>query len=513
MNRKAVSGIMLALLSMVIFTTTFDVGQCVTTIGIGMYWDNNCIEPVVSVDWGNVEPGLGENISVFVRNEGNVNVTLSLATSNWNPPEAAGLVTLTWNYSGEILEESHVIPVTISLCVSPAIEEISVLTFDANVYATNGGTHKCISLPMFAFISTTWTVDDDGPADFSSIQEAINSPIVKDGDTIFVYNGTYYEHLTISKRLKLIGQNRSTTIIDGNATGAVVVVTAGNVSITGFTIRGSGVGPSIGGIVSIAKFCFIHQNILMKNTQYGILLRTEENVIHGNIITDNGVGVGLYGVTTPCIGNILTRNSIENNELAGISANAYIYGNSFTENTIRNNGKGISLHYRCHGNFIYHNNFINNTYQAYTYESYNNTWDYGYPSGGNYWSDYEETYPDAEEIDDSGIWNVPYWIDENNQDNYPLMEPYSPIPTTVDELKTEIEELGSEDKISNQGIVTSLIAKLNVAQKLVDNGKTDQAKKILNAFINEVQAQSGKHITPEAADILIESAEYILSHL
>ncbi|TET24925.1 MAG: hypothetical protein E3J73_07285 [Candidatus Bathyarchaeum sp.] len=88
-----------------------------------------------------------------------------------------------------------------------------------------------------------------------------------------------------------------------------------------------------------------------------------------------------------------------------------------------------------------------------------------------------------------------------------------PLPETIDRLKTKVEELGSQGEIVNQGIVTSLIAKLNVAQKLFDEGKIDQAKNILNAFINEVEAQSGKHITPDAADVLIESAEYILTNL
>ena len=118
--------------------------------------------------------------------------------------------------------------------------------------------------------------------------------------------------------------------------------------------------------------------------------------------------------------------------------------------------------------------------------------------------------PDAMEIDCSGIWNTSYAIDENNQDNYPLMEPWTPI----DELKAEVEELGSECEIDNQGIITSLIAKLNVAQKLVDKGKIDEAISILEEdFIPQVQNLSAIHITPEAADILIESAEYILSNL
>jgi len=49
-----------------------------------------------------------------------------------------------------------------------------------------------------------------------------------------------------------------------------------------------------------------------------------------------------------------------------------------------------------------------------------NFWDDG-ASKGNYWSDYEERYPNATEIDGSGIWNTQYIIDTNNQDNYPLV--------------------------------------------------------------------------------------------
>ncbi|MFX0108364.1 MAG: hypothetical protein ACFE7R_08780 [Candidatus Hodarchaeota archaeon] len=87
------------------------------------------------------------------------------------------------------------------------------------------------------------------------------------------------------------------------------------------------------------------------------------------------------------------------------------------------------------------------------------------------------------------------------------------VLATIDELKAEIEEMGSQGDIDNQGIVRSLLAKLNVAQRLVDKGKIDEAIMVLEDFIPQVQELSGIHITPEAADILIQSAEYILSHL
>ena len=57
------------------------------------------------------------------------------------------------------------------------------------------------------------------------------------GDTIYVYNGTYYERLTVDKPISLIGQNKNGTVINGNKTGTVIKVTANNVNITGFTIK------------------------------------------------------------------------------------------------------------------------------------------------------------------------------------------------------------------------------------------------------------------------------------
>jgi nitrous oxidase accessory protein NosD len=50
-------------------------------------------------------------------------------------------------------------------------------------------------------------------------------------------------------------------------------------------------------------------------------------------------------------------------------------------------------------------------------------WDNG--SVGNYWSDYSDKYPDALEIDDTGIADKPYVVDGDNIDHYPLMRPVS----------------------------------------------------------------------------------------
>lgn len=85
----------------------------------------------------------------------------------------------------------------------------------------------------------TWYVNDDGGADFTKIQDAINA--ASDGDTIFVYSGTYHENIVVNKDdLTLVGEDKEATIIDGQGTGNVVYLTADNITISSFSIQNSG---------------------------------------------------------------------------------------------------------------------------------------------------------------------------------------------------------------------------------------------------------------------------------
>ena len=84
-------------------------------------------------------------------------------------------------------------------------------------------------------VGNTLYVGGSGPGNYTSIQDAIND--ANDGDTVFVYNGLYFEHIVIFKTIDLIGENRNTTIIDGGESGTVIRVSVDWVNITGFTVR------------------------------------------------------------------------------------------------------------------------------------------------------------------------------------------------------------------------------------------------------------------------------------
>jgi parallel beta-helix repeat protein len=157
----------------------------------------------------------------------------------------------------------------------------------------------------------------------------------------------------------------------------------------------------------------------------GIVIERDNMTLDGAGYILQGTGIE-KGINLTGKSNVTIKNTEIKYFWVGIlleeSSNNIIHGNNIT-----NNWYGIRLQYVSSNNIIYHNNFIDNTQQVDSQTSgYTNFWDDGYPSGGNYWSDYEEKYPNATELDGSGIWDTPYVIDENNQDNYPLTNPWIP---------------------------------------------------------------------------------------
>jgi len=406
--------------------------------------------------------------------------------------------------------------------------------------------------------AATWTVDDDGPADFTSVQDAINA--ASDGDTIQVRAGTYYENLVVNKTVSLVGENRSTTIIYGDGTRAVILATGNCFVVRDFTIQNgtSGIylrhsngsvirennvninhwGPAIGVVYCLNTFiinntvnnnshptsseilvdgislggstkCLLSGNDVTNNSGRGIsLVESSNNVLRHNNMSDNHCNFLVWGdslehyiqdidssntvdgkpiyylinqksftvnqSTHPSLGYLALVNSTnvvvedlkpQNNGLSvffayttdsivrNVSTINYWFGiglacsyncsvqcsmatNNYGDgillwhssncsvslNNVTNSGYGISLG-ESQSNFIYHNNFINNTEQVEIGLGYYNTWDGGYPSGGNYWSDHNPPDEDSDKIGDD-----PYFINENNTDRYPLIYPYGFVP-------------------------------------------------------------------------------------
>jgi len=275
--------------------------------------------------------------------------------------------------------------------------------------------------------SETWTVDNDGSADFTTIQEAINNATA--GDTILVNKGTYYEHVTVNKTISLIGNDTDQTIVNGGRTASVITITADNVNIRGFTVMNSGFGPNDHGItIDRSSGTHISGNKILNNGNGGIgLFFSPNNTITGNAIFSNLYsGIFLYSSSN----NLISGNVIYFNTYNGIHAYSS-YNNVISDNDISSNAYyGIFLSFSLN-NTIYHNN-LNNIRQASSPEL-KNAWDY--EGEGNFWSDYTgvDMYsgPYQNETGSDGIGDTEYVIDVNNKDYFPLMGRFSSFNVTL----------------------------------------------------------------------------------
>ena len=135
----------------------------------------------------------------------------------------------------------------------------------------------------------TLYVGGSGPGNYTRIQDAIDN--ASNRDIVFVYNGTYYEYIDVTKSINLIGENKETTIIDGGGSGDVVNVTANNVKICELTIQNSGDEWRDAGIRICSNRNIIKGNNI-KNNNNGIYLHDSKfNIIKGNIISNNDDGL------------------------------------------------------------------------------------------------------------------------------------------------------------------------------------------------------------------------------
>jgi beta propeller repeat protein len=87
------------------------------------------------------------------------------------------------------------------------------------------------------------------------------------------------------------------------------------------------------------------------------------------------------------------------------------------------------------------------------------------------------------------------------------------VTTEVGEILAAVGEFVADGSIANGGVAESLEALLSQAAAKLDRGNENAALNTLNAFINHVGAQSGKHIDPQAADALISMAQILIDSL
>jgi parallel beta-helix repeat protein len=320
-----------------------------------------------------------------------------------------------------------------------------------------------LGLTLDKRFSTHVSPDYTSHLQYQTIQETINA--ANSGDVIHIVAGFYQESIVVNKTLRILGDDKQTTIIQANATDVVRIV-ADNVYISGFTIRNGDLGIQVGasnctitdnivfnnsiGIrLDSSSNCVVSDNILVNNTRNAIgsgiflLERSTENILVNNRIENSGEGIYLLNSDN----NIVMRNLLENNSKTGVCLmkgtvscdnntirdNIIKWGDTFgidlysvkhnviVNNTVANTGVNLFIDH-ANNNTFYHNNFIKSPKvyrQVYSVQS-QNVWDNGFE--GNYWSDDNWT-----DYNLYGILTKPYNISLSNpinKDVYPLRSCY-----------------------------------------------------------------------------------------
>jgi len=103
--------------------------------GMGVYNNWDCTTATTYLDWGTLEPGSTKSITVYIRNEGNHQATVFMTAENWYPVDASSYMDLGWSYSGEVLDPMDVVELTLTLSVSPTVENIVDFSFDVTIGA------------------------------------------------------------------------------------------------------------------------------------------------------------------------------------------------------------------------------------------------------------------------------------------------------------------------------------------------------------------------------------------
>lgn len=218
--------------------------------------------------------------------------------------------------------------------------------------------------------------------------------------------------------------------------------------------------PHLGFLALISCTNILVQDLELTQNAQGVLVAfTTGSTIIGNKIINNYVGVFLFSSSN----NYIVGNNITNNYRGVQLSNASIL-NGITSNNVSDNGEGIRLFdstqntislnnitnnsimglgfLASSGNIIRGNHFIDNLRQVYdpstgdsSIAKSTNIWGFGYPIGGNYWSDYTgvdlKSGPNQDETGSDGLGDTPYVIYGNEEDQFPILPFGSPPVITI----------------------------------------------------------------------------------
>ena len=241
-----------------------------------------------------------------------------------------------------------------------------------------------------------------------------------------------------------------------------IVINSNNIILDGNNYQIIGSDAGIGVIIDYWKNITV-KNLKIQNFAYGIyIFNSKNNLITNNIISSNSqTGVILFNSHN----NTVTENEISDNQTSGLE---------------------IWYFFLMSDNKIYHNNFINNGYQIYATYDVSDFFSQLLPIGGNYWSDFDESFEGCIDLNSNNFCDLPYIFDENSRDNYPWTKQNGWKPANQPLMISNFNQYKSDGQtlISEGGITTedTAIFKAAVSDQNGDNVKLEIELRRIDEF-------------------------------
>jgi parallel beta-helix repeat protein len=426
----------------------------------GIYYEHVIVNKTVSLVGENVSATIvdgGGSGNVFTINENNVSITSFTIRNSGTILGNAGLRldnvslcsisgnSIRDNFAGIWLEESSE-NLILANNITANVDDGIVFNYSHN--NTISGNH--IALHEYFGIVINWS--HNNTIRWNNVTQTFGP---SHGDGINLWRSSHNS----------IFQNQ---VEENNRYGIRIEVESNNNTISGNSIRNCSTGIQI--YDSSNYNCIYGNNVSQCSDGVDINQHSTQNFLFGNTITDNAIcgtqiynaeynqidgnslmnnwgGIGIHGgshdnymngnYVENCTNGIILhdsdynricRNNVVDCDIA-LHFERLTNFNTAEQNDIMDNDCGVQLEYSS-GNIFHHNNFVENSVQIHVIGYAFDTWDNGYPDGGNYWSDYsgvDQFGGSFQNVTGSdGIGDTAYTIDASNVDHFPLMLPYNP---------------------------------------------------------------------------------------
>jgi parallel beta-helix repeat protein len=287
----------------------------------------------------------------------------------------------------------------------------------------------------------TWTIGGSPYLVQDSVRVAIGVTLTIEPGVTVKFNKLLGQHLFVDGTLIADGTPSDNIYFTSNAS-SPASKDWGNIWINatgGAVISNINVSYANNGVYLYFASNIVVANITVMYSETGVELGSAtNNVIRDNRFMHNRKGVGLFSSE---------NNTVMNNYIANSST---WYGIASSSNS-RNNK-------------IFHNTLIDNL-PTQGYDNGNsNLWNDSYPSGGNYWNDYDELIEGCVDNFDGaitpqtagspdGICDNPYYIDADSVDYYPLIPGPDNKPPTISSVSAIPNPQEVDDYVNVSAIV------------------------------------------------------------